>query len=101
MIINQKWIEHPDLIIVHGDCPKGADRFAREFAEQYGVPEERHPALWDLHGRSAGHKRNKAMVDSHPDEAIFFIRGESRGTRNCLGHARKAGIPHVIYGDRP
>jgi hypothetical protein len=101
MVIIQHWFENDDLVIIHGDCPKGADRMAREFCEKNGIPEERYPADWNRHGKAAGHIRNKVMVDTKPDFAVFFIRGESRGTKNCLEHAKKAGIPHATYGDRP
>lgn len=101
MLIHNVWTVYPELTIVHGDCPQGADAMAREFAEEYGIPEERYPADWKTYGKAAGYIRNKQMVDTKPDYAIFFIRGESRGTKNCLELAREAGIPHVIFGDRP
>lgn len=101
MVIYNYWHQATgDFVVIHGDCPRGADRMAREFCEEYGIKEERHPADWNKHGKAAGHIRNKEMVDTKPDAAVFFVRGESRGTKNCLEHARKAGIPHAVYGDR-
>ena len=102
MMIAQFWVRYgDDLIVVHGDCPRGADRMAREFCERHGIKQEKYPADWNRHGKAAGHIRNKVMVDTKPDFAVFFIRGESRGTKNCLEHVKKAGIPHATYGDRP
>jgi hypothetical protein len=89
--------EHPDLVIVHGACPKGADDLAEEWAIYSGTPTEPYPANWNLHGKSAGHIRNKEMVDTKPDSAVAFIKGESRGTKNCLSHIQKAGIPYEIF----
>ena len=103
MILMGYWIDYPDLIIVHGDCAKGADRMARNFAEKHEIRQEKFPVSseeWKTLGKGAGHIRNKRMVDTKPDEAVFFIRGVSKGTLNCLGHARKAGIPYVPYGEK-
>lgn len=100
ILLHQKWADHSDLVVVHGDCPSGADRHAREFCEELNVPEERYPAEWDKYGKSAGYRRNAVMVNTIPNEALFFIRGESKGTKGCLELARRAGIPYVIYGDR-
>lgn len=86
------------LIVVHGDCPRGADRFAREFCERYPkVQEERHPADWDTHGKAAGFIRNHNMVTLGADVCLAFPRGESRGTLDCVSRAKSAGIA-VVYG---
>lgn len=88
---------HPDLVVVHGDCPKGADRIVRDWAEENEVPQERYPADWDKYGKPAGHIRNKQMVDTKPHLAASFVRGESRGTNNCISHIERAGIPHARF----
>lgn len=82
------------LIVVHGDCPNGADYFAKTWAILNNVPQEAYPADWDKYGKPAGHIRNKEMVDTGPDHAVAFIKGPSRGTRNCIMHLEKAGIPY-------
>lgn len=91
--------QYEEFIIVHGDCPLGADRAARNYAVHNGIKEERHSAKWNEHGRAAGHIRNKLMVDTKPDHALVFIKGESKGTLNCLEHIKKAGIPYEIFTD--
>lgn len=83
-----------ELIIVHGDCPTGADSMASNWAKRNNVKEEKYPAEWDKYGKAAGHIRNKQMVDTKPDRAVAFIRGEARGTNNCIGHLERAGIPY-------
>ncbi|NUS43741.1 MAG: DUF2493 domain-containing protein [Mycobacteriaceae bacterium] len=88
---------YDSLTVVHGDCPSGADRFAREWCEGQSdrVVEERHPAEWRRHGKAAGFIRNQAMVDRGADAVVAFPMGEAHGTRHCLDAASKAGIPHV------
>jgi hypothetical protein len=81
-----------DVTIVHGDCPTGADAFARRWAVDRGAREERHPADWKRHGRAAGPIRNQEMVDAGADLVLAFWDGKSRGTRDMLERAVKAGI---------
>lgn len=86
-----------DLVIVHGDCPTGADRIASEWADLHGVSQEPHPADWEAHGKAAGPKRNQEMVDLGADVCLAFPLGESRGTRDCMRRASLAGIPVIDH----
>ena len=86
-----------DTVIVHGDCPTGADRLAKEWAERFGVQQEAHPADGETHGKAAGPKRNQEMVDLGADVCLAFPLGESRGTRDCMRRASEAGIPVIDY----
>lgn len=98
-LLTRKWMEHEDLIIVHGDCPSGLDRLARSWARWEGIPDEPYPADWNKYGKAAGPIRNQEMIDSKPDEAWFFPVGAARGTRDCFERAERAGIPYVIFGE--
>lgn len=86
-----------DVVIVHGDCPTGADAQAQKFAEGVDLVTERHPADWKKHGKFAGPKRNKEMVDAGADVVLAFPMGESRGTRGCMKIAEEAGLPVKDY----
>jgi hypothetical protein len=90
------------VTVVHGDCPTGADRYAREWCAEakYSdcpVTEERHPADWDRHGKSAGPIRNNEMVALGADVVLAFPLGASRGTRGCMRAADESGIPVITY----
>jgi hypothetical protein len=63
-----------------------------------GWPVEEHPADWKRDGKSAGHKRNLAMLDTHPALVIAFttIAGGTPGTRHTLTNAYRRGIRVVI-----
>lgn len=90
------------LTVVHGACPTGADAYADEWARDnadIGVLVERVPARWDLHGKAAGPLRNAEMVARGAALCLAFPRGLSRGTRNCMAEARKAGIPVWNLGE--
>jgi len=83
------------LVIVHGDCPSGVDAAFAVACRVAGIRQEPHPADWDRHGKAAGPIRNREMAESHPEFCIAFHRclARSRGTRDCVGHCIKAGIP--------
>ena len=90
-----------NVVVVHGACPSGADKIAAEWVDvigrhDYGLSEERHPALWRPAGvldRSAGFKRNAEMVALGADLCLAFIHSGSRGATHCADLAEKAGIP--------
>lgn len=79
------------LIVIHGDCPTGADHWAAHWCRREGIDERRYPAQWDLHGRSAGPRRNQRMLDEgQPDLVLAFPGG--RGTADLVRRADKAGV---------
>lgn len=90
------------LVLVHGDCPTGADRIVRDFVEAHPVAvsqghlgQEPYPADWSG-GHRAGPRRNLAMVDLGADLCLAYPRGVSKGTRGCAKMAADAGIPVLM-----
>lgn len=100
-----------EVVVVHGDCPTGADRIAAEWVQaQHDQPfdprigEEPHPADWSL-GRKAGPERNAAMVARGADLCLAFIGNctsprcnrprphDSHGATGCANLAERADIP--------
>ncbi|QBJ94464.1 DUF2493 domain-containing protein (plasmid) [Streptomyces seoulensis] len=89
-----------ELVVVHGDCPRGADAMADLWARQCGATIERHAADWRPNGvfdRAAGPRRNARMVSLGADLCLAFIRDGSRGATHCADLAEKAGIPVRRY----
>lgn len=86
-----------DTTIIEGGA-RGADRLARQAAEELGLEVETHEADWDRYGRRAGPIRNQQMVDSGADLCLAFPLPESKGTFDCIERAEKAGI-FVVRGD--
>jgi len=82
-----------------GDCPTGADHFAREWWESGEAERMAHrrvtrqvfEAFWTAQGRAAGPIRNGRMVAAGADLVLAFPGG--RGTADCVRQARAAGIP--------
>jgi len=79
----------PFSIVIHGGA-KGADHYSELWAIARGIHYARVPALWDALGRSAGPKRNEAMLLLAPDVVVAFPGG--RGTAHMIRIATEAGI---------
>ena len=88
----------PD-VVVHGACPTGADRFAREYCEdtKQGITEDAHPAKWHKHGPAAGPIRNREMLATKPDVVLAFPGG--RGTADMVKQAELAGLNVIRVED--
>jgi hypothetical protein len=82
--------KHPEITLVHGDCPTGADAHADAWAHERGIGVERYPAHWGM-GPSAGPKRNRAMARSGLHGAVGFPGG--RGTASMTRELEAAGVP--------
>ncbi len=91
-------------ILIEGGAT-GADRMARYWAINKGIPVETYGADWERHGKAAGPIRNSRMIDDGlPDLVLAFVEGtnlaDSRGTADMVGKAERAGIEtHVVYND--
>jgi hypothetical protein len=79
----------PVSIVIHGGAT-GADHYAELWAIARNIHYARVPALWAGLGRSAGPKRNEAMLLLAPDAVVAFPGG--RGTAHMVSIARDAGI---------
>lgn len=83
----------PPTHIVTGDA-SGADQLARHYASAWGIPLLVGVANWTHHGKSAGPKRNMAMVGVCRIDMVLAFPGGA-GTKNCVEHARASGVPVV------
>ena len=89
----------PDIEIISGRA-RGADTFGEQYAKTHNIPLVMFPAQWNIYGKSAGYRRNAQMLDyakQGTPVVIAFWDGTSRGTKNMIDTAKKAGaIVHVI-----
>lgn len=76
-------------VIIHGGA-KGADKMAGVWAKSNGVHSAEVTALWNSYGKSAGYKRNTAMLLLKPDLVIAFSGGV--GTKMMVDLARRGNI---------
>jgi len=89
--LDQVRARHPDMVLLHGGSPKGAELIASRWADHRKVAQVAFRPDWGKHGRSAPFKRNDAMLDVLPIGVLVFP-----GTgiqENLADKARKLGIP--------
>jgi len=85
------------MIVFEGGAT-GADRLAKDWADDRGVYCASLPALWNHKPRHiAGPERNAVMVSLEPDEVLAFPDPESRGTWDCVRKAEAAGLLVTVF----
>lgn len=98
----------PGTILVHGAC-RGADVTCAAVAEALGFTVRAYPADWDRFHKGAGPIRNQQMLDCEhrPEEPIdlcFAFHNNinnSRGTKDMMRRAEKAGVPTRLITSYP
>src|SRR3984893_17691400 len=64
--------KHPDMVLLHGGSPKGAERIAARWADHRKVPQIAFKPNWTRHAKAAPFKRNDQMLDVLPIGVIVF-----------------------------
>jgi YspA, cpYpsA-related SLOG family len=83
--------KHPDMALLHGGSPKGAELIAAKWASNRKVPQIAFKPDWTKHAKAAPFKRNDAMLDVLPIGVMVF---PGTGIQdNLADKARKLGIP--------
>lgn len=82
---------HPDMILLHGATPTGAERAAACWADSRGVAQVAFRPDWNRHGKAAPFKRNDRILEALPVGVIVF---PGTGIQdNLADKAAKMGIP--------
>lgn len=84
-------VDRSTLTIFSGQA-KGADRLGEICATRNGITVRQFPADWDKHGKKAGILRNQEMLDAGASHLVAFWDKSSRGTKDMIDRATKAGI---------
>ena len=90
--------------IVSGHA-SGADLLGEAYARAHGLKLSVFKADWKRYGRGAGPIRNRQMLEYAIEETalvIAFWDGKSKGTKNMIDQARKAGseVKIVRYSEK-
>ncbi|HEY1261758.1 MAG TPA: DUF2493 domain-containing protein [Stellaceae bacterium] len=83
--------KHPDMVLLHGGSPRGAERIAACWANQRKVPQVVFKPDWNRHKNAAPFKRNDTMLEALPIGLVAFPG--SGISANLADKARKLGIP--------
>jgi hypothetical protein len=89
--LDQARAKHPDMVLLHGGSPKGAERIAARWADHRKVPQIAFRPDWTKHAKAAPFKRNDAMLQALP---IGVLVAPGSGIQaNLADKARRLGIP--------
>jgi hypothetical protein len=83
--------KHPEMVLLHGGSPKGAERIAACWADQRKVAQVVFKPDWTREGRAAPFKRNDRMLEALPAGVVVFPG--SGISANLADKAKKLGIP--------
>lgn len=83
----------PDTIVSGG--ARGADTYARLFAQEHNLNLVEFLPEYDKYGRQAPLVRNKLIIENC-DCVLAFWNGTSRGTKFTIDYAKKLGKPVKI-----
>jgi len=94
--LDQVHAKHPDMVLLHGGSPKGAELIAAKWADNRKVPQIAFKPNWTKHAKAAPFKRNDAMLDVLPIGLMHF---PGTGIQdNLADKAKKLGIPVWKFG---
>jgi hypothetical protein len=83
--------KHPDMVLLHGGSPRGAERIAACWADNRKVAQVVFKPDWTRHRNAAPFKRNDQMLEVMPIGIVVFPG--SGISANLADKARKLGIP--------
>jgi hypothetical protein len=89
--------KHPDMVLLHGGSPKGAELIAAKWATNRKVPQVAFKPDWTKHAKAAPFKRNDAMLEVLPIGVMVFPGTGIQG--NLADKAKKFGIPVWKFGE--
>ncbi len=95
--LDQIHAKHPDMVLLHGGSPTGAEKIAARWADHREVPQIAFKPDWVRYAKAAPFKRNDQMLAVMPIGVIIFP-----GTgiqENLADKARKLGIPVMRLAD--
>jgi hypothetical protein len=94
-VLDKALAKHPDMVLLHGGTPKGAERAAACWADKRGVTQIAFKPDWTRDGKAAPFKRNDRMLEIVPVGVIVFPGSGITG--NLADKAKKLGIPVLDY----
>ena len=90
-------------IVVEGNCPTGADLYARRWCRLHGIHPRSYTADWKRYGLGAGPIRNGEMLRAWarwPNVRVIAFPVEGgRGTQDAIRQALALGMTVENYGD--
>src|SRR5581483_9278082 len=90
-VLDKVHAKHPDMVLLHGGCPRGAEKIAACWADQRQVPQVVFKPDWTAHRKAAPFQRTVHVLNATPIRLIVFPA--SGVTDNLADKAKVLGIP--------
>jgi hypothetical protein len=90
-VLDKVLAKHPDMVLIHGGSPKGAEKAAACWADNRKVPQIAFKPDWTRDGKAAPFKRNDRMLEILPTGVVVFPGSGITG--NLADKAKKLRIP--------
>ena len=90
-VLDKVLAKHPDMVLIHGGTPKGAEKAAACWADHRKVTQIAFKPDWAADGKAAPFKRNDRMLEIVPAGVIVFPGSGITG--NLADKAKRLGIP--------
>ena len=90
-----EYLSSVDSVEIVSGHARGADSLGEEYAVMHGLKLAVFKPDWNRYGRAAGPIRNREMLKYAMEEkptVIAFWNGISRGTKNMISQAERAGV---------
>jgi hypothetical protein len=96
-VLDRVRTKHPDMVLLHGGSPRGAERIAACWADNRGVPQLVFKPDWTRHGQAAPFKRNDALLHALPAGIVAFPGAGI--SANLVSKARAMGLPVMEHSN--
>ncbi len=90
-VLDKVLAKHPDMVLIHGGSPKGAEKAAACWADHRKVAQIAFKPDWTRDGKAAPFKRNDRMLEILPTGVVVFPGSGITG--NLADKAKKLRIP--------
>ncbi len=90
-VLDKVLAKHPDMALIHGGSPKGAEKAAACWADNRKVAQIAFKPDWARDGKAAPFKRNDRMLEILPTGVVVFPGSGITG--NLADKAKKLRIP--------
>ena len=88
--LDQVHAKHPEMVLLHGGSPKGAELIAARWADSRKVPQVAFKPDFAKHARAAPFKRNDVLLETMPIGVLVFPGSGIQ--ENLADKARELGI---------
>jgi hypothetical protein len=88
--------KHPDMVLLHGGSPRGAELIAARWADHRQVVQITFKPDWTRHAKAAPFRRNDAMLETLPIGVVVFPGTGIQA--NLADKAKSLGVPVWRFG---